>query len=500
MIDYVRVPDQITLAEMRSKRASWSSGLYRRVIIPNPNVQPVKALLDPKRPYDRGIEPGSISYLTKSSHYLIRTKALQDHSNLVYPKGDAITPINPKAFRDPHLKGGDILLSKDSNIGECAMVDAETLSQHMFSGGVLRLRPVGDHFYLFAFLKHPLFKQQLETMVPRGATIRHAKSLWLDCLIPFPVQPGAEHVCRYVSQLMQAIVEKEQQIRRRSAAIHNEIHLELTGNQKPVPFTYQFPTSRELSEMGRMDACIYDREYRSKIWLIENYKNGYVSPEADGFVVTPGPSLEIKIIRTRIDSEVPLPGFYTLIVPMNISVYGTMNQIVYMGTAKKLPLLQKGDVVFGEAGFQKGRSIVLLDGIDHCTTNAHGLYARRSDGNVARSVYFRCIFNWYRTMRLIDLMAVGGSGGHFSPEYFNLVKIPLFPLEVQEAIVKLYHNLTPAPATLPTLASFVEWHREWNERLGIWELDVQMKRLQAELAEVQGLIIAGEPVIVPMNA
>jgi hypothetical protein len=158
-MDYVRVPDQITLAEMHSKRGSWSCGLYRRVIIPNATARPVRALLDPQRPFDKGVEPGSISYLAKSSHHLIRTKALQDHSNLVYPKGDAIAPINPKAFRDPHLKNFDILLSKDSNIGECAMVDEDTLAHHMFSGGVLRLRPTGDRFYLFSFLKHPLFKQ-----------------------------------------------------------------------------------------------------------------------------------------------------------------------------------------------------------------------------------------------------------------------------------------------------------------------------------------------------
>lgn len=102
-MNYARVPDQIDLAEIRTKGYSWSCGLYSRVVIPNANVRPIRALLDPERPFDKGIEPGSIWYLTELSHHLIRTKALQEHSTLVYPKGDAITPINPKIFKDCHL-------------------------------------------------------------------------------------------------------------------------------------------------------------------------------------------------------------------------------------------------------------------------------------------------------------------------------------------------------------------------------------------------------------
>jgi hypothetical protein len=52
------------------------------------------------------------------------------------------------------------------------------------------------------------------------------------------------------------------------------------------------------------------------------------------------------------------------------------------------------------AGFREGRRIVLIYDLDNATTNAHGLYALQ--------VHIR----WYRDMRLIDLMAVGGSGGH----------------------------------------------------------------------------------------
>lgn len=103
-----------------------------------------------------------------------------------------------------------------------------------------------------------------------------------------------------------------------------------------------------------------------------------------------------------------------------------------------MPLLHKGDIIFGEAGFQKGKSVVLTEEITRCTTNAHGLFARCVPINMKKSYFFRCIFDWYRRQGLIDLMAVGGSGGHFSPEYFDYIRIPKFPDNVIEKITELY--------------------------------------------------------------
>jgi hypothetical protein len=498
-LDYLRIPTEISLNEIRANDYSVSAGMYRRVIIPTGSLKFVRGLLDSKRPYDKGVEPGSLWYMHRAPKYFIRTKALQDHSYLLYPKGDSITPINPRVFEDYDLSDGDILMSKDSNVGECALVDGDAWKNHMFSGGIVRLHPVCDRYYFFAFLKHPIFKKQLLAKAARGATITHAKTLWLDCQIPFPNQEDSDRAISYVSALMHAIVDKERAIRDRSEKIHEAIQTELEKGQAGRKFVFDYPKLNEVRALGRLDAAIYDVEYKSKIWLVQNYARGSATPAEEGFEITPGPSLEIKIIRTRLDSETYKPGFYALILPTNISVYGTMNSVPYLGTAKKLPLLRQGDIIFGEAGFQKGRSIVLLDGIENCTTNAHGLYARRKDGDLFKSVFFRCIFNWYRSMRLIDLMAVGGSGGHFSPEYFDYVRIPKFLEEKQAFIVRLYHNPGQPPSVPPTLANFVDWHRTWNETLGIWELDKEMKSLQRTLASVQEQIINGQPVHIPLS-
>src|SRR3990172_6482840 len=102
-MNYLRVPNEISLDEIRAKGSSLSAGMYRRVVIPTSTVKRVGDLLDSNHPFDKGIEPGSLWYMKRSTHHFIRTKALQDYSYLLYPKGDAIVPINPRAFENPEL-------------------------------------------------------------------------------------------------------------------------------------------------------------------------------------------------------------------------------------------------------------------------------------------------------------------------------------------------------------------------------------------------------------
>ncbi len=237
-------------------------------------------------------------------------------------------------FDSPDLSDGDILLSKDANIGECAMVDGDHWKNHAISGGIVRLRPKIDRFYLFAFLKHLVFREELYSMVPRGATIAHAKTLWLDCKIPLPDQADVERIEKYVSALMEAIVDKECALRGRNEEIRDKIEAELLVGRSKANFSYNYTTSSEIFGRRRFDAAIYGHEYKSKMWMITNYARGCRTPTASGFTIKPGPSLEIKILRTRIDSETPKPGFYTLYIPANISEYGTMNKITWLGTEK----------------------------------------------------------------------------------------------------------------------------------------------------------------------
>lgn len=488
--DLIRLPESIDLGALAANGWSLSPSSYRTVTLETSETQPLRSLLSATQPFEKGQEPGSSWYLKASPKKFIRTKALQEFSNLLYPKGNSIIPVNPRVFRDYHLADEDILLAKDSNIGECAILFGEDWRHHMFSGGIVRIRPTIDPYYLFAFLKHPMFKAQLDVRVSRGATLRHAKDKWLDCLIPVPKGSKGERRQRQVATLMRLIVEKEALIRRRDTDILKAVDKELRKGEAERPFLFSWPTLAEVERRGRLDAAIYDKKYQELRHLIDGYAHGYDTPSDMGFTVYPGPSLEMKILRTRVDSDTPRPGFYALLLPKNISEYGTINRLPYLGTGKHLPLLQLGDVLVGEAGFHKGRSLVLLSEIDRCTTNAHGLYVRHEQQDIDLAVFFRCVFHWYRHTGLLDAMAVGGSGGHLSPSYFDdYLHIPRFPAGIRRETVMLYHTADESLPESPEGETSIEWHRERNKRLGIWNLASDIRVLTDRLREVQAEIL-----------
>lgn len=493
---YVRVPTQVSSADVLSEGFCFSPARYTRFIPPptggRTTFEPLDQLVTVREEVER-IGKGSLYRYAEIGDIDVDTGGVHFR---------VCRGFRLPSFRLQRVHRNDVLISTvrtyRKGIGLVTEDDATPL---IATNAILTISGVSgspnhiDLPYVYAFLRTDFFVEQVWSLLNRGLYPRMDVGALHRVMIPIADSP---RTCRYVSALVQAIADKERAIRERNNAILQSIATELSAGQRSTRFKFEYPRLHEVQDRTRFDAAIYSHEYKSKVWLVENYGRGYLRPTQAGFTVKPGPSLEIKILRTRIDSDTPKPGFYTLLIPANISEYGTMSKVTWLGTGKKLPLLQQGDVLFGEAGFGKGRTIVLIDGMPNATTNAHGLYARRADGDLAESIFFRCIFHWYRSMRLIDLMAVGGSGGHFSPEYFDSLLIPRFPDEIKSSIVRLYHSPAKAPPAPSGLSSFVSYHRVRNENLGIWELDREMKALQAELATIQEQIIQGKTVSVPL--
>ncbi|MEJ7632282.1 MAG: hypothetical protein WKF28_07220 [Rubrobacteraceae bacterium] len=397
------------------------------------------------------------------------------------------------------MRDQDILLSKDSNVGECAIVDGDNWKHHTFSGGIVRLNPSFDRYYLFSFLKHELFRTQILAKIPRGATIKHAKGLWLDCLIPFPNQGDADRVVRYVSVIMQAIVDKEKEIKAKHDRMTQSIEQELFNNQDPTAtFTYHEPTIHEIRKLGRLDASMYAQDFKSKYFRVTNYRHGYTAYKDLGFSVGRGQNLQISSIGKSVYSEIEKPNFYRLMLPKHITEYGTVSRYQWLGNKRDLATLSKGDVVFGgEATF---RCIVICDSAQAVPTisNIHAIILRSTSIPMYRKVFIGAWLRFLGRWGFSRAMAVGGQGGSLAIKYFQQLIFPDFPSEKQVEIAELYHNPSPPPGTSLTLTNFVDWHRQWNTNLSIWELDHEMKILQQLLADVQERIIQGQEVRVPL--
>lgn len=495
---YIHTPTSITWNDL-SKDYSLSSSQYVNLVLPNKNFRLVKDFLSrPLNRMDLGLEVGSLSYIDKSPCGFIRTKALQEHSFLPDLNGENALPILPSEFVQMNLKKGDLLISKDSNIGEIAILDKD-YPNYMLSGAIYKL-PVKEEwrYYLLAFIKHDIFREQLDFMVPKGATIRHAKTMFLDCKIPLPNQ-NANNTIKFVSFLAKSIVNKEILIKQRHSDILRLIEKELKDNQRPSLNKYHLPKYNEIKDIGRFDTGLYNDDFFYWNNLVKNYSNGSVNLIKRGFTYTRGTSLEQNYIKTRIDSDTYLAGFYELVLPTNISQYGYVEKSTFIGTPTKLKTIKQGDIIFGGEGFGKGRTFVVVEDSDNVATNYHGIRIINTNHDLIESIFIRCFLSFWRDKGMIDYIGVGGSGGHCAPSYFHMIETPIFPNHKQKEIAYLYHNPKKYDTSDFTLENFLEKDDEYNSDAGIYELDKTAKQLKRILNKAIDDVVNDREVIVTFS-
>lgn len=499
MSEYTHTPNTICFKDIEKNDFNLSASQYNKVIIPNDNCKLVRDFLTRNLVRgDLGVEVGAMNYIEESPYKFIRTKALQSHSFLLDITQETALPVLPNEFIQMHLRKGDLLISKDSNIGEIVILDKD-YPNFMLSSAIYKL-PVKEEwkYYLLSFVKHSIFREQLDSMVPKGATIRHAKTMFLDCKIPLP-KYNTEAIVVFVSILTQAIINKEIQIKVRFNKILELIEEELKLNQKPNNFVYKLPKFKDLSDIGRLDTNMYRYSFKKEIFYIINYEGGFKTIEQLGFKMSRGQNLQVSNIGKSIYSPKWYPNFYTLILPMFLSKYGTVDKVSYLGNRNTLKTLKKGDLIFGAEGFEKGRSVVIVEEQLNSITNIHGITFQQDKHDLNNAIFVKCILDYLRSKGLIDLFAVGGNGGSLAQKYWTYIPFPLFSDKKRTEIVSLYFNSTEYDTQKFTVENFIEKDIEFNKKAGIYELDKSLKQLKLILNETIDDIVNNNEVNINFN-
>ena len=500
MSKYINTPEIISINEVENNNYSLSAPQYKTLLIENNNCLEVRDFMSKNLTRsDLGAEVGSFNYIKQSTRYFLRTKALQKHSFLPEINSETAKPIFPKIFQHMNLKEGDLIISKDSNIGEIIVLDKD-YSNFMLSGALYKL-PVIEKtkYYLLAFVKHKIFREQLDFIVPGGATIRHAKTMFLDCKIPIPNQ-NKEMIMQFVSFLTQGLINKEKEIRKKHNGILEKIKIELLNNQKPNKFSFEYPTFNEIEKIGRLDTNLYRAKFKKIDFLIKNYINGFETIFDLGFDLSRGQNLQVSNIGKSIYSDKFHKGFYTLMLPKHLSKYGIVDTKEYLGSAKDLRTLKKGDLIFGAEGFGKGRSIVIIEDKEKTITNIHGITIQQAGTDLTKAIFIKSFLDYFRDNGMIDLFAVGGNGGSLAQRYWSYIPFPKFENEKKKEIAKLYHNPdVENKLNTATLQNFLNIDNNFNEQAGIYELDKSAKKIKNRLDEVIDKIANDEEVSITFN-
>lgn len=501
-MEYIITPKVIRFSEIE-KIKKFTPTNYKKIPIKNQNIKLVKELLID---YVIGKDVGSDYYLSfDSGHNFMRTKAVQSYSYIpllnTYPRAQPIFPATFKKYIESYVKKdigfnlskGDILIVKDSNVGEVVFIN-KNLDNYIISGGLVKL--VFDEqlkYYIFAMMKSDFFKEQLYLLTPKGSTLKHAKTLWLDLKIPFP-NNNEKNIIKYISLLVKAIINRDEEMLNKYYILMYIVEEELINNQKDNIFNYNFPKSSEIKEKKRIDASTYSLYFKGKEFLIKNYKNGFKTMDELNFEMSRGQNLQFSAIGDSIKSKNKKPGFYTCIFPKNISIYGTVLQKEYIGNPNELKTLNKGDLIFGAEGFGKGRSLIIFENKEKIITNIHGITLTHKENNLSESIFVKCFLDYLRKIKLLDIYGTGGNGGSVSIPNLKQIPIPMFPTDKQNEINKYYYNEYHYSAEL-NLSNFEKLDELMIRNSGIHQLDVQKNLLINELNNLRDLIINDEDLI-----
>lgn len=125
------LPNEIKISEIKENK-SLSPNNYKKLLIKNQNCKKVSYYLSDDKPYYKGMEPGSNSYVSNSSQIFLRNSCINNMQFSV-DKTKYIC-LNPKYYSESTVFDGDVLFCTDANIGDCSLFISDKESIIFFFG------------------------------------------------------------------------------------------------------------------------------------------------------------------------------------------------------------------------------------------------------------------------------------------------------------------------------------------------------------------------------
>lgn len=440
------LPSEVKISEIM-ENTSLSPNNYKKLTIHNQKRHNVSYYMNEESPYQKGIEPGSSSYVSGSSQYFLRNSCINNIQFSV-DKSKYIC-LNPKYYSDCVIEDGDVLFCTDANIGDCCLFISDEESVN-FSSGMIKLNFKEEKYkyYVMAFLRDDYFREQLNAKTPKGATIRHSGDLFLECEIP-------DAPDEWVYCLTQALIKNiafaehisNSKLRKSESLLYDEL---MTCN-----YEYDNPSINQLQKKARLDSGIYSNTVFQWRKNIENFKNGFTDLDGFGFKTQRGPSLQVRDLGRSIQTSTYRNGYNILIYPSDISSSGYVEKVTYLGARNPIWFLSEKYILFASEG-TIGKTFIVCDDTMHFTTNIHGtmIYPKDMSTDIKYSIFLGLYLNWLRSNEVLLKLSVGANGGSFAVGYWDNILIPKVDEGFMDKLVMLYNNnskLNPAVFDLDLL-------------------------------------------------
>lgn len=420
---------------------------------------------------NKGVEIGSNNYIDISEFKFIRTSALSSDKYSIVVDDNSVLSINPKSYIDFNLKENDILICKDSNVGEVVKLNKD-LPNAMFSSGINRLNIIENKDYIFGIMKNHNFKEQLISMIPKGATLMHAKDLYLNCIIPFPKTPN---IVDYVSSLVRIISNKEKELELKMIKINNLIEDEILNNQNSNKYQYNYPTIITIMNINRLDTGNYTKEFCDIDNQLKNYNNGY-------FYI---PKSNIKGGQTpkkRLIEQNKLLK-YNWITPSYINDDGTIN-FDYKINCENNNVDRNCAFIINrtsKGGFGEYVGICSFYDYDRFGPAQHnqGIYRvfNMDDNDL---LYITCLLNSKLYRKYCANISMGSKMKELKLSNILSIPFPNFKKDKKDVIVNYYYNRYEKTKSI-NKNNFEEENEYWNKKAGVIDLFESIRKTKEYL-------------------
>lgn len=437
---------------------------------------------------DKGIEVGSNSYIDESEYKFIRTAAFSTNYISIYEDNNSILSITPQSYVDMKLKKDDILICKDSNVGEVVLLDKD-YPNYMFSSGVNRLILSKDKYYVYAIMKHQKFKEQLLSFIPKGATLKHAKDNYLKCLIPYS---NDKNIVDYVSSIVRIIQNKELKIKEKSYYLEELIANEINNNQNDVKFEYKYPSINSLLNINRLDTGNYTKEFCIIEHKLKNYKNGYFVINKKNIKGGNTPKKRFIDINPNLK--------YCWITPTYINDNGTIDTSYRINCDKNninencLLIINRTS----KGGFGEYVGISTYYDYDSLGKAQHnqGIY-KVIDKDDKKLLFMSCLLNSKLYRSYCANLSMGSKMKELKLNNILSIPFPKFPNEKITLINDIYYNKEKKYNS--NKDNFENDNKKWDEKAGIVDLYVSSRNYRKLLDDVIDKIYQGETISYEYN-
>lgn len=498
MNKYIIKEKSIKKNDMFTNRCSLSPFSYRKVKFNNNNIKKLEELLKNKR---KGFEPGSDVYTKFGDNYFIRITDLST-TNYTFINTEDTVKLSYDGIKNKNnvIKNGDICFQTASDVGNVCIYNGENA---YYNSHIIKLDLEESlKYYIFSILKSKFGTAQVDV----GGSIKGVDNfndeLLLNINIPFPNYQDDkenENIVKYISNITQNIINKEELIRKKNINIDKAIENELKNNQKNNKFIYRYPTKETFINFGRIDASIYERKVKEIEFKIKNYKNGYVHM-SELFNYSRGQNLQVSQIGESIYSNIEKNNFYRMFTNIEMQDDRTISGFRWLGNKNKLTILPDNAVMLAADGLIVGRSF-FYDRMENTITNLHPWIITPKDTSmpIYERVFLSVYLSYLKNIGYLNRIKDKSNGGGLKKNHLDKwIIIPKFSNETKKKIASEYYNKLDKNKNL-SLDNYLDKEILRNTQLGIYQLNMELISLKNKLEKIIDNLVLGKPINIDFN-